>query len=158
MLKVLILDDHQERHDEFHERFAEMQLDVFLEHVFTVDGCKEKLLQGPWDLILLDHDLNGGYEPPGAMGTGSEIAVFISEHPEIAQQAKAIVIHSLNPDGALFMLGTIPFDKENVFYQPGFWLEYAFPSAVPVIADLLRQEIADQASIATLAADLENNG
>jgi CheY-like chemotaxis protein len=58
------------------------------------DGIRA-LHDGPWDLLLLDHDL-GDYEN-GVERTGYDIACYIEEHPELLP-AKTIVVSS-NPVG-----------------------------------------------------------
>ena len=57
MKRVLFLDDDQQRIAHFRHMIAAVDCDLTV--VETADECIAKLGSGPYDLVLLDHDLGG---------------------------------------------------------------------------------------------------
>ena len=60
------------------------------------EGIKQLLKNGPWDLLLLDHDLSS-YESGGLEKTGYDVVCFLERYPEYLP-TKTIIVSS-NPSG-----------------------------------------------------------
>jgi hypothetical protein len=60
------------------------------------DGIDALTNEGPWDLLLLDHDL-GSYDEWGREKTGYDIICFLEANPGL--KPKSIRIVSSNPVG-----------------------------------------------------------
>lgn len=108
-MRVLILDDNDERHEVFRERL----IGCDRVHVHTFRECVDALREMPrFDVAYLDHDLNdfpaqyqsycGGFYGAGEM-TGTDVARYIARGMPREKVPAQIVIHSWNPDGALRM-------------------------------------------------------
>ena len=91
-MDVLILEDAQYRIRDFRSNLP------FAKIVKAADDCIEQLEEGPWDILFLDHDLEGGeFIDPADCNTGSEVARWIAANkPEV----KRIIIHSHNEEAA----------------------------------------------------------
>lgn len=99
-MRVLILDDIQERHDAF-GKLHEADECV---HAYTHEqACDALLNQEPFDLAYLDHDL-ADFQSTGYMGneerTGTDVCVFLVRFVDKDRRPERVVIHSWNPDGA----------------------------------------------------------
>lgn len=97
-MRILLLEDSQERRRWFRAQFAGNVLDETLDPDEAVRWLRERA----YDYIYLDHDLSdeqaarsaAGYcGPPEA--TGYAVALWLAKHPECQPDAR-IVIHSLN--------------------------------------------------------------
>ena len=60
------------------------------------EGINELIFNGPWDLLLLDHDL-ASYDEDGVEKTGYDIMCYLEEHPSLVPNK--IVCVSDNPVG-----------------------------------------------------------
>lgn len=97
LVKVLFLDDSQERWDLFSDVLNQYNF-IELTWVKTSSDAIKRLKQCKWDVICLDHDLNGvGLERSTEL-TGYEVAEFISKDERYNKDL--IFIHSWNPEGA----------------------------------------------------------
>lgn len=100
--KIFVLEDSQARIDLFKKKFKK-------DDVYYFDNVKEAIegfdLLGPFDIILLDHDLDGLiFVNSNDDNTGYQFAKFLSKK-EVKSQ---IIIHSMNPVGARNMKDLLP--------------------------------------------------
>jgi hypothetical protein len=94
-MRILILDDEDERHEGFKKILSGHELF----HAFESAEFKAMFLgQGPFDMICFDHekisDMYGYSEI-----TGLHMANFVLRQPE-RLWPKQVLVHSWNPDGA----------------------------------------------------------
>jgi len=107
-MDILILDDNADRHRFFREYY---QWDKVV-HCYTYDDFVAHLSDNIWDLIHLDHDL-GDFQDNASTyvdGWGKEqnyngyhATRRILELPA-DQYPKQVIIQSVNPEGAMYML------------------------------------------------------
>lgn len=100
--KIFVLEDSQSRIDTFKKKFKN-------DDVYFFDNVEEAIegfnLLGPFDIILLDHDLDGKiFVNSHSDNTGFQFAKFLAEKELNAQ----IIIHSMNPAGAKNMKSLLP--------------------------------------------------
>ena len=118
-MRILILDDEQVRHDD---------LAVFYEghevvHATTYNQFVRELVSGsPWDLIHLDHDLGPGDSYTDGWGnmqffTGQHAAIRVCELHD-HQLPGEVIVHSVNPLGANYMVGDLKSRKVKVTWRP----------------------------------------
>jgi CheY-like chemotaxis protein len=110
-MNVLVLDDSLERLKMFRQN-------LIGHSVTTVETSKDaimKLSQNDYEYLFLDHDLGGKAFVKSGEGTGFEVAVWLSKHPE--RKPRQIVIHSFNPTGAQNMKSVLP----EAQLAPGCW-------------------------------------
>lgn len=111
-IKVFILEDCPFRMAKFREKFNEGIT------LYTATGAEEGKRvyteNGPFQLMLLDHDLaDEHYEEhkggqPVLKGSGTEFARWLAdEETQWARQDCEVIIHSLNPNGAERMRGIL---------------------------------------------------
>jgi DNA-binding NarL/FixJ family response regulator len=94
-MKVLILEDAEERIAQFKKNMGDGNLLVFTDRPKeAIDLLKE----GKWDVLFLDHDLSGKFFVPSGKDTGYEVATFLEANEEF--KPGTIVVHSMNPVGA----------------------------------------------------------
>lgn len=108
-MRVLILEDSESRIKRFRSNIPSAII------VETAQECIDKLKEGDWELLFLDHDLGGEvYVDEQNTNTGSEVARWIENNqPKIGK----IIIHSLNHDAALNMLSKLSgYDAEKIGY------------------------------------------
>ena len=117
LVKVLVLEDNNERIKQFKQRFLERGW--YCTYVDTADDCLRMLKNGQYDLIFLDHDL-GGEELVNTdyKNCGSEVA---RQFPKDIKYEK-VIIHSLNTVGAEYMKQLIP----NSIWAPFIWTTKEF--------------------------------
>lgn len=119
-MRALVLEDSQERIEEFFQRFIEKEWDADI--VETAAKCIDKLKTVEYDIVFLDHDLGGEvYVNVSEKNTGSEVARFWNDDENINKEA-LVVIHSYNPTGAEYMQQTI----KGSFYLPSIWIKSEF--------------------------------
>lgn len=103
-MKVLILDDDDKRHRLFHKSAA--FADHKLTHATTFMQAKNELLfEGPYDLVMLDYDLNDhqyrSMKTDFEKYTGFELAkVIVEEMPE--EKRPMVIVHSWNYYGGKY--------------------------------------------------------
>lgn len=110
-MKILILEDNDARI--VHFRRVTMQHTV--EIVKTAKEAIQKLGDGAWDLVSLDHDLGGKEMVGSGEGTGWEVAKWLSDHPE--KKPPYIILHSFNVPGRANMAALLP----EALEEPGWW-------------------------------------
>ena len=101
-MKILILEDSQERIDSFKENLVDHQ-------VIVTGSTKEaiiKLKTETWDVLFLDHDLHGESYIDSGENTGYEVAKFLEENKD--RMPRYVIIHSLNPVGSNNMEAALP--------------------------------------------------
>lgn len=109
-MRVLILDDEQYRHVKFKQNLIGHEV-VSVE---TAKDCIDQLENhGPWDWCFLDHDLGGKVFVRSGKGTGYEVAEWLRDNNH--KLPLHVIVHSLNPAGALNMCSIIPNSKHLPF-------------------------------------------
>lgn len=100
VMKILILDDEQVRHDYFKKIFS-AQPEAQLTHVTTVAEAIDELEKNsPFDLVHLDHDLQDtDYMPYPVERTGADVAHFITRFMAKELHPARVVVHSVNSVG-----------------------------------------------------------
>lgn len=109
MIRILILDDDQVRHDNFAQRFNKLGV-VEPVHCKNIDQFERILTrESKFDVILLDHDLNDFGKNSVLSGcygdtelTGHDAAVLVTTLPP-EKRPTIVIIHSWNSDGAKSM-------------------------------------------------------
>jgi len=103
MYRILILEDSPVRIKIFKDKFKHEDVyffDQVSDTIFALDNM------GPWDMVFLDHDLDGQmFVPSHEPNTGWQVARHIAEKQI---PIHAIFIHSMNDDGAQNMLELLP--------------------------------------------------
>lgn len=111
-MKVLILEDDQERAKTFLQRYPD---------AVVVDSAHDciKHLSEHWDVVYLDHDLGGSSMPDSVReDCGYEVVRHILEHqPEHLRQTK-FVVHSANPIRARIMAEDLRRAGYNAEHKP----------------------------------------
>lgn len=104
MLRVLLLEDERYRKESFLERLGTCQM----VHVYHAHDAILNLRGPRFDLVLLDHDLNGSrYCNPKSADSGSEVARFLAANPDVRDRHGVVVVHSLNDEAAPEMASLI---------------------------------------------------
>lgn len=106
-MKVLFLDDDPTRHSYILRAIQGMPVE--LTAVTTADEAIRALDNNRFDLICLDHDLNGQSLVPSGPGTGYEVAVHIAR---TANKEARVLIHSVNDAGTRKMIQAIGSNAE----------------------------------------------
>ena len=118
-MRILILDDEQVRHDDL----AVLYGDHEVVHTSTYNQFVHELESGsPWDLIHLDHDLGPGDSYLDGWGT---MQFFTGQHAAIRvcelrdhQLPGEVIVHSVNPLGANYMVSDLKSRKVRVTWRP----------------------------------------
>ena len=110
-MKILILDDDITRLDIFKKNLIGHSVVC----VMTAQETIQKLSDEIWDYVFLDHDLGGKMYVPSGIGTGYEVAKWLSENAD--RKPKKIIIHSFNEPGRKNMQNVLP--EAEIF--PGAW-------------------------------------
>lgn len=120
-MKVLVLEDSNQRMMEFRQRFLERGwIPTFTN---TAKDAIENLQTKDFDIIFLDHDLGDEvYVDTSSKNTGSEVARWLNRNPKSC----IVVIHSLNAPAALYMKGLI----KGSYHIPYVWKEEIFQVSV----------------------------
>jgi len=80
------------------------------------EGLRQLELNGPWDLLLLDHDL-ASFDSDGVEKTGYNIMCFLEENPHL--MPKKIECVSANPVGRSRIVAMIVRLNEQAKQTPG---------------------------------------
>jgi len=102
-MRILIVDDMDERHDAFAAALASLE-GAEVVHARTYAESIQ-CLDGPgFDLIFLDHDLGNECVVQGEFAgkplTGLDIATHITLYLRKPQWPSSVIVHSMNPIGA----------------------------------------------------------
>lgn len=113
MSKVFILEDNPNRIDVFKNYFKDFDLHI----TDNVQKAKEIWLrEEPFEFAFLDHDLdNRTFVDSTEENTGYQFAKFLTDKD---YSNTDIIIHSMNPAGALHMLNC--FQNKHRVYQISF--------------------------------------
>lgn len=85
-------------------------------YVETVEECLREITGSDiFDIIFLDHDLDGKVYVPSGPGTGYEVVEWLKNHPN--KLPGAVILHTLNEYGAANMLKLLP----KAIYEPGIY-------------------------------------
>ena len=116
-MKILILEDNTERMVIFREKLEEEHELHFYDQV--EDAKKALAALGPFDMIYLDHDLDGRvFVDPEEPNTGYQLARYIAEQDIGAE----IILHTMNPFGAARMKKVLPRARRVSFDELfGIW-------------------------------------
>jgi len=128
MIKVLVLEDSEERIVEFKKRFAsKLHIDVAVVYVDNVEDFKTQMLENKPELILLDHDLGGQvYVSSSKEDTGAEAVRFIVKNFTLKDFPFPIIIHSLNGPGSDYMFDLLMENKFHAIKAKFLWSEKVF--------------------------------
>lgn len=114
-ISVFLLDDDRRRHRWFQKRFEGDEI-VIAE---TVEEAKERLAEGSFDAIFLDHDLLPHHyesnDHNDFASTGYAIAEFLTARSDL-QRAATIIVHTRNADAAIPMVQKLRETGRNVEY------------------------------------------
>jgi CheY-like chemotaxis protein len=110
-MRILVLDDARERLGQFRANLIGHEVTT----VETASDCIKALKQNLFTTAFLDHDLGGKTFVASGKGTGYEVAVWLSQHPD--RCPKRVVIHSFNPVGAQNMKRVLL----QAIIAPGAW-------------------------------------
>jgi len=89
---ILFLDDNYRRTREFLSNYPKAY------HTATAQGCIKKLEHGVWEIVFLDHDLEGErMQDPDSPLSGMEVVRWIEANKP---RVKMFIIHSQNPCGS----------------------------------------------------------
>jgi CheY-like chemotaxis protein len=112
-MKVLFLDDDLNRHKQFKQHFGDESNSIT--YVETAEDAINALRSTQFDSIFLDHDLGGKYYVESTEDTGWGVAKWIAENLEYKP---IIILHSLNPVGAVRMYNVLKDAKFNPILSP----------------------------------------
>ena len=115
-MKILVLDDDINRLKMFRQKFIGNDLKTVVDAQSAIALLKNER----FDLVSLDHDLDGKQYVPSGPGTGYEVAEWLSKHPD--RNPKQVVLHSLNGPARERMNAILP----KAFQAPGYWLTDVF--------------------------------
>jgi hypothetical protein len=109
-MKILFLDDAEIRRLQFLKDHPEAVV------VATADQCIERLKQGPWDLVSLDHDLAGEiFVDTSRDDCGMEVVRWMGQHRPQVQQ---VIVHTLNFKAAEKMLELLSLAGYDARHEP----------------------------------------
>jgi CheY-like chemotaxis protein len=114
-MKILILEDSEERIYKFRQKLGGHSVKITKDTKECIELLKN---DGPFQYIMLDHDLSVVFEKPGE-GTGYEVAKFIAENPDLAP--RHILIHTMNNIGAAAMMNVLGDAEIKASYIPLLW-------------------------------------
>ena len=114
-MKILFLDDRQERIDVAEERYKDDDLAI----VRTAEEAIEELRKRSWKLVCLDHDLGGeAYVNSKRKDCGMEVVRWMTEYRgPLALIAEKVIIHSSNLNAAMEMYSALNARGYYVFYE-----------------------------------------
>ena len=110
-MNILILEDSNERAVAFFRNLPKHDLCF----VKTAQEAVSQLIDDEWDVLFLDHDLGGKILQPSDENSGYGVACWLAENQD--RKPALIIIHSLNPVGALRMWRALP----GSCLLPGAW-------------------------------------
>ena len=110
-MATLFLDDNKER-----IKKIKNSVPYTITIVTTTEACISKLEEDEWDLVFLDHDLNGEvYVDSGRKDCGMEVVRWIIKNQPIIRN---IIIHTHNTEAGLLMLKQLQSAKYKANYIP----------------------------------------
>ena len=118
-MRILILDDEHVRHDDLAMLYAGHEV----VHTSTYSHFVRELeSSSPWDLIHLDHDLGPGDSYLDGWGNmqffmGQHAASRVCELHDDCLPLE-VIVHSVNPLGANYMVSDLKSRKVDVTWRP----------------------------------------
>jgi CheY-like chemotaxis protein len=112
-MKVLFLDDDLNRHKQFKANFGDESNTIT--YVETAEDAIKALTDSEFDSIFLDHDLGGQYYVDSTEDSGWGVAKWIADN---LGYKPIIILHSLNPAGAIRMYNVLKDAKFNPVLSP----------------------------------------
>lgn len=120
MKQALVLDDSEDRNNEFRKRFLEKGISNY-DITTTADECIEALRNETYDVIFLDHDLGGDIMVESSNhNTGYTVAKWLCDNE--SHKDAIIVLHSLNVIGRHNMKDMFLKNEYHVIDHPWAWL------------------------------------
>ena len=113
-MTVLFLDDNKNRRKHARERFRCVS---FIETETVTDAIRLLDESPPFDIVHLDHDLDGKVFVRSDENSGFWVAKHISEMP-IHKRPRVVVIHTHNLDGAKKMFEVLIGQVTTLIHQP----------------------------------------
>jgi len=104
-MRILFLDDDPQRHF----TFQRCTIGRNRTQVEAVDAAHDELLNATdnhFDIVSLDHDLEGKIYQPSDEKSGAEVCRFLATMPVEALPQK-IILHSFNPTGVSNMMNIL---------------------------------------------------
>jgi hypothetical protein len=102
LLRILILEDQEIRQKKFLFNLVGQDVKITAD----VKECIRLLDTENWDILFLDHDIEGPWICPSGLGTGYEVACWLEQRPE--KQPKLIFTHTYNETGAQNICRAVP--------------------------------------------------
>lgn len=121
-MRILFLDDDEKRH----RTFAQDNIGEDVTQVRTIQSCIDAIKNNPkYDLISLDHDLNGQHYVEQAEGTGTEVALWMAANITPEKMPDRVWLHSYYLDGAKRMRNILVAAGIPARIRPfgGVWLQ-----------------------------------
>jgi len=120
-MKILVLEDDIERIEEFRKRFQNVKGIENVDFCYSAKVCIELLKKEKYSLIFLDHDLGDKvFVNSNEQNTGAEVARWIEQNP--LESGQSVIIHSVNPSGAKYMMSAI----KGAIHVPFVWMDSIF--------------------------------
>lgn len=135
-MRILILEDDPERMKTF-RRSAEMCSgnghSIEIIHHDTAWECIQDMNRLDFDLVFLDHDLDGRvYVQTTDPNCGTRVALFLEEWRDVRARHGKVIVHSFNEGAAKGMVALVP----NSEWIPGAWMLENFE---PIVAAKKRE-------------------
>jgi len=113
---LLFLDDRTKRIGVVHTTYKDFNVTI----VVNVKECLRYLQKCDWDVVSLDHDLNGcDFEDPDSQNVGMEVVRYIEKTGWPPQLDKPVFwIHSTNLFAAHLMVVTLSEMGFDAWYKP----------------------------------------
>ena len=116
-ISVFLLDDDSRRHRWFIKRFEGDEIAI----AENVTEAKERLEEGSYDAIFLDHDLLPHHyesnDHDDFASTGYAVVEYLGEKKEL-QRAATIIVHTRNSDAGIKMVEKLREAGRNAEYVP----------------------------------------
>lgn len=120
-MRILILDDDENRHNEFARRYEGHDL----VHAYTAKDAQTALKAGGFDLATLDHDLGDYHEETGPDDsvimremTGYDVVGFLVREVPRDRWPAEMIVHSWNAPRARMMTEILRDHGVRVTYKP----------------------------------------
>ena len=102
-MRILILEDNDERLTQFQRNLCGCELMIVKEAIYAINYLNNE----KWDVLFLDHDLGGQVNVNSIEeNTGGAVARFLRDHPD--RMPNLVILHSLNMAGCKYMKNILP--------------------------------------------------
>jgi hypothetical protein len=117
-MRILILDDVEHRHNVFDDIYQGHEVI----HAYTYSDFWEKLVEGIWDLIHLDHDLGDAVNADTYVDGWGYVREYNGGHAAMRvcemDNPPKVIIHSVNPVGSKTMFQMLERRGVEVTWEP----------------------------------------